>query len=87
MKTAKEMFEELGFKIVKTPYEKLICYMTDDTYFNRKIEVWIDSKIIYNNLVYGDFEMKGSCPLNKELLQAINKQAEELGWLYEERLY
>lgn len=31
--------------------------------------------------------MKGSCPLNKELLQAINKQAEELGWLYEERLY
>lgn len=39
MKTAKEMFEELGFKIVKTPYEKLICYMTDDSYFNRKIEV------------------------------------------------
>ena len=79
-KTAKEMFEELGFELYKTPYEKCICYITNDIYFNCRIEFWADDKIIYNSLIYGDYEMKGSCPIRTDLLRAINKQVEELGW-------
>ena len=79
--SAKEMFEKLGFKEEYTPYKDVICYKTKESYFNRKIIFWLDDKIIYNNLIYGDFEMAGSCPLSIDLIQAINKQVEELGWL------
>ena len=78
---AKEMFEELGFELETQPYyEKCIWYKTKDDYYNREIKFWLDSKIIYNDLVYGDFTMNGSCPINAKLLRAINKQVEELGW-------
>lgn len=80
---AKEMFEKLGFEQVKTPYnETLICYRTNENYFNREIKFWLDDKLFYNNLVYGDYHtMAGSCPVHNDLLQAINQQCKELGWI------
>ena len=80
MKSAKEMFEKLGFKLVETPYSNCLCYEDADTYYKRQIEFWRDSRIMYNNLYYGEFQMQGSLPINPYLLKAINKQIEELGW-------
>jgi len=79
--TAKEMFEKLGYEVGDTPYyERCIRYVANDGYIKREIEFWRDDKIIYNNLIYGEVQMKGSCPIPIELLKAINKQVEELGW-------
>ena len=79
--TAKEMFEELGFIEEQSPmYENCIWYKTNDNYFNREIKFYKKDKLIYNNLIYGGFQMNGSCPIYPKLLQAINKQVEELGW-------
>lgn len=85
MKSAKEMFEELGYKLGETPYyERCIKYVANDGYIKRELEFWLDDKLIYNNLVYGDFQMKGSSPIPMDLLQAINKQVKELKWKVEE---
>nr|DAZ26662.1 MAG TPA: hypothetical protein [Caudoviricetes sp.] len=82
-KSAKEMFEELGFKRVETPYKECICYEDKHIYHIRQIIFWIDNKIMCNNLYYDYFQMQGSLRINKNLLKAINKQVEELGWLDE----
>lgn len=79
--STKEMFEKLGFVEEQSPmYENCIWYKTNDNYFNREIKFYKKDKLIYNNLIYGGFQMNGSCPIYPELLQAINKQIEELGW-------
>lgn len=84
MTEADKTFEKLGFSVKETAYrDSVIRYKTNDAYANREIEFWINDKIIYNNLIYDDFTMKGSCPIDLELLEAINKKAEELGWLRE----
>ena len=75
--------EDLGFIKEKTPYENCILYTTKELYFNREIEFWTDNKKIYNNLNYGGFQMKGSMPLDLELIQAIYNKCKELGWLDE----
>lgn len=80
-KTAKEMFEELGFYEETSPmYENCIWYKTKDSYWNRELKFYKKDKLIYNNLVYGGFTMNGSCPLYPKLLQVINQQVKELGW-------
>ena len=68
--SAKEMFEELGFKIYKgytftTKYD-LIAYTDGDTY----IYFYTDKKIEFRNDISVDYK----------IFQAINKQVEELGW-------
>lgn len=77
---AREMFEKLGYEVFETPYNNCLCYRTQNNYYNLEVEFWLDDKICYHNLIYGDYQMKGSSPLTKDLLQAINKQIEELGW-------
>lgn len=78
---ADEMFNKLGFYIENTPYkDEVIRYRTRENYMNREIIFWLNDKMIYNNLIYDDFTMKGSCLLYLELLEAINKKVEELGW-------
>lgn len=71
--SAKEMFEELGYKYVKL--DDLFCYI------NKKDNV----RIAFVNCEYGkSIIIEDDCHMatyiNKNELQAINKQVEELGW-------
>lgn len=74
--SAKEMFEELGYKFEITEYDD---FKPDYNYIDEK-----------DNVIYFDLEDKELVfvPVCKQfiireplkLLQAINKQVEELGW-------
>lgn len=68
-KSAKEMFEELGYEFEQHPYSitALIVYRKDLEY----IYFDADKKIVIRRFI----DMK--------LLQAINQQCKELGWLDE----
>lgn len=79
MKSAKEMFEDLGYeKVSDIP----ICYRFDDGGYINLIE-FIDTKqeIMFTEYEeYNENKPQGSFFLNKSELKAINKQVEELGW-------
>ncbi len=66
MKSARELFEELGFDLVETT--PCMVY-----YYNEENEIYI---WFYNNSktieIVNEFTL--------DILKAINKQAEELGW-------
>ena len=66
MKSAKEMFEELGYECIN---EKRLVYKKYDSFFDRFIDIaFFDNKKILITQSIG-----------LEELQAINKQVEELG--------
>ena len=74
--TAKEMFEELGYKYEENNTE-IIYFNSFRSRFQYLIVFYKDIKTIekfkyYNNVSVG---------INVKELQAINKQIEELGWL------
>lgn len=70
---AKELFEELGFEYRKELYEKdkLI-----EIQFNNNNGTWVT--ISKEKIEYVENCNKSQLPLN--MLKAINKQIEELGW-------
>jgi hypothetical protein len=75
MKTAKEMFEELGYDYVGI--DEFGCFLT---YYKKTYDIEI-----YFDLEDGTFQKvmrwNGLHPSIKyKELQAINKQVEELGW-------
>lgn len=85
MKTAKEMFEELGYKEDK--HDILINYIKEQIIDDEKTVYGITFNTKFNSFytyVYGWF--KNGEPFNNNLgidmkhLKAINKQIEELGW-------
>lgn len=78
MKTAKEMFEELGYTCLKTSTS--ILYMNDDDYEHRSIKFYLkdctfDAVTNYNYALSIDFA----------LFDAIQTQMKELGWFEEEK--
>lgn len=86
MKTAKEMFEELGF-YVDTHSEEIGIYefhkdIKFDGYSTKRVHFDLRSKLYYvyyakgNN--FGDF---GECEVTIELHNALTQQMKELGWL------
>ena len=76
MKTAKEIFEELGYELV-SKNSTIIRYAKD---FDR-IEFYLSDNTIG---VYDDWYYEQTYnPITLQELQAINKQVEELGWLDE----
>lgn len=80
MKSAKEMFEELGYKLYEHKtymfYEKALKENPEYENDYEHIEFnFIDETI---NKTYGDDN--SVCDITLEELQAINKQVEELGW-------
>ena len=82
--SAKDMFEELGYELVKdTKSQNImnweIIYETKIDYFGRKAQFRFDEDSIYAQL-YEDDKKIGGCFIGKEQLKAINKQIEELGW-------
>lgn len=79
MKSAKEMFEDLGYEQVS---DIPICYRSDDGGYVILID-FIDTKqeIMFTEYEeYNENKPQGSFFLNKSELKAINKQIEELGW-------
>ena len=74
MKTAKEMFEELGYK-TSGKSTRYICYRKKEKIGECYIEFDLKKKVIENNKHYSL-----SCGISVDELQAINKQVEELGW-------
>lgn len=79
MKTAKEMFEELGYKIyfessVMITYEK----KSNSKKSSKYIQFYFEDKKFYIGS-----EGKFAQGFTFKELQAINKQVEELGWLDE----
>ena len=94
---AKEMFEELGFKFNhKKEYAELTLgkELIKDEYIyrcNASINYkysWVDIKfdLINKKIIPFQNSMNGNCGINFigiDLLQAINQQCKELGWIKE----
>lgn len=79
MKSAKEMFEDLGYEKVVTGSE--IRNENFITYNNEK-----ENKLIGFRKWFKDFhafEDKGDMDIDMPTFKAIHKQLEELGWLEE----
>ena len=73
--TAKEMFEELGYK------QKI---QNDVIYYFKEIKIpkkYGNILIYHINFILKDKELFTSKNLDYKELKAINKQVEELGWL------
>lgn len=70
MKTAKEMFAELDFKIIKSGDWCILyglCGFSDVTY-----AFWLDTKRV---------SIKDESPLSLEKMIAVYQQMKELGWI------
>lgn len=81
--TAKDMFEKLDFKLVN---EVPLLYQSDDGGYIKNVEFINTFKQVRLSEweTYNNNEPQGGFQLESELLQAINKQVEELGWLKDE---
>lgn len=71
MKSARELFEKLGYDLVETtPY--MVCYYNEEN----EIYIWFYTNTKTIEIV-NEFTL--------DILKAINKQVEELGWNKEEK--
>ena len=80
---AKEMFEELGYKEVKE-WSNIIHYenMIDEKFEQRHIiEFVVNHEFISVASKFGKFTYGAFNGIDVKLLQAINQQCKELGWL------
>lgn len=75
MKTAKDLFKELGYKRLPKKYNKnMISYENEDMLKDYKI-------IIYFSLSDKKVQFSPYYRYSMQDLKAINKQCEELGWI------
>lgn len=78
---AKEMFEELWYELEDNNEFEIRyfnkCFISDTKYI-----IFDKANKVVNNFIVSDspFEPARDLPLNTNLLKAINKQIEELGW-------
>ena len=84
MKSAKEMFEQLGYE-----YDYIQNENSEDTITYHKDNLHIQFNLISKQVVVqndSSYEFYGHAVffINQDLLQAINKQVEELQWKVEE---
>lgn len=86
MKTAKEMFEELGYKYDDSNFCYLKTYVYPDRINTERLEfkkiMFTGKNVIVSNYMTDALCMNRKyfdCLLSVEELQAINKQVEELG--------
>lgn len=78
--SAKEMFEELGYKLIKnTP----LIYKKDDGGYITMINFFDVCKriVIEEYEEYNDNQPQGTTVIYMDTLKAINQQCKELGWL------
>ncbi len=81
MKTAKDLFEELGYER-RFCDEDIISYQNNKNWrYDKNIDFYLEDKIIesFQITAGGRFELS----MTPQELKAINKQVEELGWLEE----
>jgi hypothetical protein len=92
--TAREMFEELGYKQIKhnvfdeepkpnewiTQDEPYILYKQENEQAIEEIEFRFYGKNVWFKGYRKDLKHIVPCPINAKELKAINKQIEELGW-------
>lgn len=81
---AKEMFEKLGYEIDEKNDKEILYKMK----WEISTSYWVSFDLTLKSvmcLVTSDspFEPSQPCRVELDLLQAINKQVEELGWLDE----
>ena len=77
MKSAKEMFEELGYEWKETKeYVEYTKYYFKHWIFYSKSMIRIYKSPINSFDIFDEFGIS----IHQDLLQAINKQVEELGW-------
>lgn len=74
MKSAKEMFEELGYDRTETLNQIIYDNKRQFIDFNKS------SFIVFMN---GNFPYQGFSFNNNKIIKAINQQCKELGWLDE----
>ena len=75
MKTAKELFNELGFQGIESYYSIVYRYIGTD--FDRGCTIYFYTAL-------KEYEFVDECTsttVNMKLHKAITKQCEELGWL------
>lgn len=82
-KSAKVMFEELGYKQEKHQDEPYIVYTQENELAQEQIEFRLYSKNVWISGYRKNLKRLLPCPIDMKELQAINKQCEELGWLDE----
>lgn len=83
MKTAKEMFEELGYEMVKQGKNRLV-YIYEDKIQHIMFDLKYKTIDCYEKGHDSDgFNTIFPMTVCVKELQAINKQVEELGWLDE----
>lgn len=78
--SAEEMFEELGYKLIKnTPY---LIYKRDDGGYITMLSFIDTCKRIFIEEYeeYNDNQPQGSTVIYMDTLKAINQQCKELGW-------
>lgn len=84
MKTAKTMFEELGYEERVNNEAHLVYLKFEYLDFNKSkeyiIEFYKKEREIEKFSEYTHINLIGSEPLKINELQVINKQVEELGW-------
>lgn len=87
MKSAKEMFEELGFEYIEllpNICEGIACFkITSCEHISINFYKKTKFFLLHSCNSDGDLTMSN---IDMDLLKAINKQCEELGWLEDGRL-
>lgn len=73
--TAKEMFEELGYQRNEENEKIIYLIETKGSFYYQEIIFNLVQKVI---VIDGNFL---EVAIESDLLKAINKQAEELGWI------
>lgn len=84
MKSAKNMFEDLGFEKFNFPgHEEIDEYDKSITYIYHHPMGWDERITFYIKRKYIEFESSRNeeiTQIHNDLLKAINKQVEELNW-------
>ena len=81
-KSARKMFEELGYK--KTNSDLLTYRSEYGGYIKQIMFSEVGHRIIFREWEdYNDYQPQGQFTVYTDLLQAINQQCKELGWLDE----
>ena len=79
---AKEMFEKLGYEIDEQNNKEILYKMKWEISTTYYVSFYLEHKWLECFITSDSpFEPSKSFAIDLELLQAINKQIEELGWL------
>ena len=81
MKTADELFKELGYEIEDKSFSSILYEKNISLSERVYIYFRLKEKLVQAEYVDDDYEMRGASYLNMQELKAINEKCKELGWL------